>query len=323
VPHLQTIDTWSFGCVLSSVATWVILSSQAYDQYRDYRQREIEILKQRRRQGEQVNAPTADDAFHDGRNVLQAVKDWHEYLRKSIRKCDFISERVLDLVEQHMLLADPTERYTLDTLCEKLEEILELGRVNYKQSLRKGGSRELPGSILQFLLEKDQRAPKVATPAENWKQDGRFRSRLCPELINANFFLLFQARLAPEKSKRVNKSMRWVVGKTANREQVLQEKLEPRLRETSETRKPITPEPQTPKDLESKSDNSFGIISRSESPPHISSHATRGLDEVPSPPPPPAHTIIEKVGAEGSTFGGRPRYVYSDYFCSRYHLDSY
>ncbi|KAH8887377.1 hypothetical protein GQ53DRAFT_873136 [Thozetella sp. PMI_491] len=282
VPHLQTIDTWSFGCVLSSVATWVILSSQAYDQYRDYRQREIKILKQRRKQGEQVNAPTADDAFHDGRNVLQAVKDWHDYLRQSIRKCDFFSERVLDLVEHHMLLADPTERYTLDLLCEKLEEILVLGRMNYKQSLRKSGSRELPGSILQFLLEKDLRAPKVATPAEKLKQE---------------------ARLAPEKSKRVNKSMRWVVGKTANREQVLQEKLEPWLRETTETRNPVASGPQALKGLESQRTNSFGIPHRSESPPRISSHANRGLDEGPSPPPPPARTITEHGEAPRTSVG--------------------
>jgi len=40
-PHLQTIDTWSFGCVLSAVATWVILGSKAYDNYRQVRMMEI------------------------------------------------------------------------------------------------------------------------------------------------------------------------------------------------------------------------------------------------------------------------------------------
>lgn len=36
-PYSQTIDTWSFGCVLSAVATWVVLGSHAYDNYRDRR----------------------------------------------------------------------------------------------------------------------------------------------------------------------------------------------------------------------------------------------------------------------------------------------
>lgn len=45
IPLSQTIDTWSLGCVFSSVATWVVLGSQAYENYSECRKIAIKALK--------------------------------------------------------------------------------------------------------------------------------------------------------------------------------------------------------------------------------------------------------------------------------------
>jgi len=213
-PQLQTIDTWSFGCVLSAVATWVILGSQAYDNYRQVRMLEIAELRQRVEDGKGGSAPSGDDAFHDGTQVLPSVLHWHDFLRNSSRKADTISHRVLDLVEEKMLLTNPNRRLSFEMLCEKLEEIIILAKNDQKRFTEKGQLKVIAPDTLEALLHLDKRAPSTATPiAEvNTAQiAGQGSGSLLPN---------GRSQLRPG-SERVRKSERLekvVIGKTANRE---------------------------------------------------------------------------------------------------------
>jgi hypothetical protein len=213
-PHLQTIDTWSFGCVLSAVATWVILGSQAYDNYRQVRMLEIAELRQRVGDGKGGSAPSGDDAFHDGTEVLPSVLHWHNFLRNSSRKADTISHRVLDLVEEKMLLKNPSQRLSFEMLYDKLEEIIILAKSDQQKFTERGQLKVIAPDTLEALLHLDKRAPSTATPiAEvNTAQNaGQGSGSLLPNGPS-------QLRPGLERVRKSERLEKVVIGKTANRE---------------------------------------------------------------------------------------------------------
>ena len=134
----QAIDIWSFACVLSSAATWAVLDWPGIQQFEKLREnanrRIIAKAKDRAtrvsdldagqpRQSHEQRLPS--DQFHDGREVLPAVTEWHKYLRSCSRKTDHMTLMVLDLVDQRMLKTSPGERISASHLCEELEKILK------------------------------------------------------------------------------------------------------------------------------------------------------------------------------------------------------
>ncbi|KAL9623131.1 MAG: hypothetical protein Q9160_002645 [Pyrenula sp. 1 TL-2023] len=120
----QSIDAWCFGCVLSESATWVILGESGVAQYIALRKQATKTLRQKQGSGEDVNDVMADDAFHDGNNVLPEIGYWHEYLRRVVRASDPISCHLLDLVDKRMLLSEPHQRITSKDLCEELGKLV-------------------------------------------------------------------------------------------------------------------------------------------------------------------------------------------------------
>lgn len=113
---LQTIDTWSFGCVLSIVATWMVKDIKGVLEYQEYRSQ---------------NRPS--DAFHHDNSVLPEIRTWHEHLKQLVRKSDNITNQILDLVDHSLLLMEPRDRLTSSQLWAKLQGILYTA----KQSLQK------------------------------------------------------------------------------------------------------------------------------------------------------------------------------------------
>ncbi|KAJ6191813.1 hypothetical protein J3E72DRAFT_389949 [Bipolaris maydis] len=109
----QSIDTWSFGCVLSVAATWIVLGFQGIRQYEQLRQ----LAPTNCENGE------IHDRFHNGLDVLPEIQKWHNYLRGHLRPSDTTTERVLVLVEDELLQADLKKRPDSEKLCEKLQEI--------------------------------------------------------------------------------------------------------------------------------------------------------------------------------------------------------
>ncbi|KAI8292810.1 hypothetical protein K4K56_005762 [Colletotrichum sp. SAR 10_98] len=106
-------DVWSFGCVLSIAATYVVLGKQGFLVYNELRRQSIYLGT------EQMN-----DAFHDGKEVLQSVINWHKYLREAARKTDPFTSEVLDMVDNHMLVASET-RWDAKMVRDGFEKILD------------------------------------------------------------------------------------------------------------------------------------------------------------------------------------------------------
>ncbi|KAJ9151119.1 Protein kinase domain-containing protein [Pleurostoma richardsiae] len=109
----KLIDVWSLGCVFSEAATFVVTGSQGVLQFE--RVRHIAIR-------DHCNA--TGDAFHDKRNVLAEVREWHEFLRCAVRNTDMFTVAVLDLVDKHMLVPH-SQRWNAKEVCNKLQDILE------------------------------------------------------------------------------------------------------------------------------------------------------------------------------------------------------
>jgi len=152
----QTIDTWSLGCVFSIAATWVVLGYEGIRQFS--RLREKAIMKigpttgaNEKSVGQEKSAIATDDMgdyFHDSQCVLNDVLDWHEMLRHSLRHTDTITKRVLDLVDQKMLVDDASRRLSAEKTCEALREILIESR---------GGPRkQIPPNIMAALKKVDE-----------------------------------------------------------------------------------------------------------------------------------------------------------------------
>src|SRR4051794_17382691 len=102
----KSIDAWSFGCVLSVAATWIVLGFQGLRQY--------ERLRQLSPANNTSSHPL--DRFHNGIQVLPEVGKWHDYLRGHLRSSDTTTELVLELVETRLLQADPATRYNMKKL---------------------------------------------------------------------------------------------------------------------------------------------------------------------------------------------------------------
>jgi len=96
-------------------------------QYNKLREKAILGIKKRMAAlpEDQKSRPSlTNDAFHDGIQVLEAVKDWHKFLRNASRGTDTVTRRVLDLVDKRMLLQDPKARIQAHSLCKELSDII-------------------------------------------------------------------------------------------------------------------------------------------------------------------------------------------------------
>jgi hypothetical protein len=112
---------------LSEAACWVVLGEPGIQQFSSLREQAIKSLS-----NEQLSRFSKDSEsirssgrqFHNGAHVLKEVRQWHEYLRSVLRQTDVITARVLDLIDQHMLLDAPEQRYSAIAVCAKLNNIL-------------------------------------------------------------------------------------------------------------------------------------------------------------------------------------------------------
>lgn len=232
-PVTQTIDTWSFGCVLSITATWVVLGFQGILQYETLRKRAIKTLRERKAKGEHLSTPTADDAFHDGNEALPEILYWHNYLRSIMRTSDTVSRRVLDLVEGKMLCKDPAMRITSSDLCKLLVDILKWARLDRSNLIATGLTKDTDETVLEALLEFDKKAPSNAAEAAQVKSSGSLqisaqRMTNSNAAATANTLSAIPQDRPPRKSRRIGKSDRLdniPLAKTAHRAEILEKEL--------------------------------------------------------------------------------------------------
>lgn len=68
------------------------------------------------------------DQFHDSKKVLTVVTQWHGFLKTAARKVDTITEQVLELVDNHMLVETGGVRISATKLREQLGRIIPQDR---------------------------------------------------------------------------------------------------------------------------------------------------------------------------------------------------
>jgi serine/threonine protein kinase len=111
VPVSQKIDVWSMGCVLSKAATWIILGFSGIQNF----EKHLSTTEDQR----------ALARFHDGKNVLPSVQNWHKILRQNIHTRDHLTGKILDLVDNHLLQGNPRLRFDSKELCAYLGRLLQ------------------------------------------------------------------------------------------------------------------------------------------------------------------------------------------------------
>lgn len=198
----QSIDAWSFGCVLSVAATWIVLGFQGIRQYDRLRQ----LSPANKKDGQEL------DRFHDGYHVLPEVGKWHDYLRGHLRPSDTTTDQVLDVIEGKLLRADPAARCSLGELCEKLQEVSDWAEFKVK-SLKKS-SRDTDPLVMKALSS-------IEDEAQVQRSSETKRNLLQPSFLQVNP----RERASMQVNKEVmirNKPL----GQTAHRKQILERKLE-------------------------------------------------------------------------------------------------
>ncbi|ORX98944.1 hypothetical protein BCR34DRAFT_142156 [Clohesyomyces aquaticus] len=151
----QSIDTWSFGCVLSVAATWIVLGFQGIRQYKKLRK----TVK-----GTKTPDGSTTDRFHDGNDVLPEIKRWHNFLRGHLRVADTATPLVLDLIEGHMLQKDPLDRYKFPVLCNELAKVCIKARANLKDL--PVYARDMDPAVKHALLEMEEAEESRASSVE-------------------------------------------------------------------------------------------------------------------------------------------------------------
>ena len=157
LPVPQTIDIWSLGCVFSLAATWIILGYRGLCQFQKLRRQ----------------AP--QDCFHDGKQVLGDIIQWHDFLRTTIRSTDTITYKVLDLVDREMLVGATEQRITAASLCSKLDWVLESSYRNHADPMSETvrtlvGDYEYTSQVSDLRVASLDRALRTTFRSSLWQQ---------------------------------------------------------------------------------------------------------------------------------------------------------
>lgn len=210
---LQSVDIWSFGCVLSIAATWVILGYQGTYQYQQLRSKALEILIKSAGDDHPIfrspqlcsndNAkPESLDCFHNGYEVLSEVREWHNLLRNSCRKTDIVTTAIIDLVDQRILLQDSKSRITAKDLCKELKLIINSAttRIDNTRSRHSESIRAQRDHLEHLLrqIDKDSEAArqKLSVPSPEQTQSSVAGLPVNRSALNARVTQLLQQKTA-------------------------------------------------------------------------------------------------------------------------------
>lgn len=222
----QTIDTWSFGCVLSVSATWVVLGYQGVRAYHEQRRSAIKKLRERQQSGEDVTVPVADDAFHDGTDVLPEVREWHDALRGVLRVSDTITGRILKIIDEYMLVTESVRQLKTISVHNALQRELSLAGEDYQKLVSMGIVQPVTESVKQALLNVEN---PESSPANSQAMEVA-ATNTPGSLSLSNHSSLAHPPRHQLKSSRINKLMRMdqlPVGRVAHRQDALRTQGQP------------------------------------------------------------------------------------------------
>jgi hypothetical protein len=109
----------------------VVLGANGIETFRTLRRKALQDLYHDQMSLEQaIDVPERQrirrgDYFHNGKDVLSVVTYWHSSLRRSSRRSDPFTCKILDVVDSHVLVGDVKKRATIIQLGHLLQEILE------------------------------------------------------------------------------------------------------------------------------------------------------------------------------------------------------
>lgn len=144
----------------------MVLGYQGIRQFNKIREKAIRNLVEAQKALPEGQRPTqilnVGDYFHDCHQVLPAVLDWHNVLRKALRGTDTVTRRVLDLIDEKMLIGNAKSRIKAEQICEELKEILKEGKA--------APSIAVPENIKELLREVDDDATSYTRSRETTSQ---------------------------------------------------------------------------------------------------------------------------------------------------------
>ncbi|CAH0050754.1 unnamed protein product [Clonostachys solani] len=92
----QSGDMWSFGCILMEVAVWITGGFKALEKFKVARVEETSKIPDFRDTGN-------CDCFHEGYDLLPAVKEWARIVQENARRNDNITPRMVDFISNSLL----------------------------------------------------------------------------------------------------------------------------------------------------------------------------------------------------------------------------
>ena len=109
-----TADIFSLGAVTSEIATWVASNWDGIHEY-------FAIRKEATGRNNSFKGSGYGGCFHDGVDPLPEVGNQHKKIRKNLPDFDHITRKMIDLVDEGMLLVPAQNRWQASTLENKFE----------------------------------------------------------------------------------------------------------------------------------------------------------------------------------------------------------
>ncbi|KAL2673949.1 hypothetical protein Neosp_012395 [[Neocosmospora] mangrovei] len=113
----SSIDVWALGAIYSDVLVWSLTEEPGREEYCEARKKAIQKLKHITERGFEA-------CFHDGTEVLGAVKEHHAAVLEYKRGPDRISPGISEFILKEMLRVAKS-RTTADTLMSRAEELMQ------------------------------------------------------------------------------------------------------------------------------------------------------------------------------------------------------
>jgi hypothetical protein len=142
-----SIDTWSFGAVLSVTLVWCARGKLGVDEYYNSRLRATENI-------EHLISGGCEGCFHDGEQTLDVVFDMHKKVRSEFEKIGCSSRLIQELTFlAEDLLAEAQARLSDQMIHRKIKDILEsakrAGTQTYRPRVTQNGSLPVTRSQLR------------------------------------------------------------------------------------------------------------------------------------------------------------------------------
>ena len=134
---------WSLGFVLLLAATYATLGYNGIRRCNEFLECASVRLQNAAHRTDQRAVHQLELSRYDDNGVPKAVRSWHRYLRACMRQTSTTTQ-ILDIVEKHLLLRDPTQRTTAYELSSSLSSLLHVKRVERTTSRQVYGLRHSP-----------------------------------------------------------------------------------------------------------------------------------------------------------------------------------